>query len=171
MTVNFPSSASNNQIYSFGTRTWQWVNTNGGFWKSVVGNTISTFAQTYILTANSFGSSSEIELLQLGGNRIPVPANSTMYYTVDLVGRGFDAATQIVPYHAAYQIKGVADNQNGSVNDLGNLYEVTLYRDIPTLIVDTRVSTVFKTLGVYVITGNQYNMNWVASVSTVQVSY
>ena len=137
-----------------------------------IGNTTSgSVSRQYVLYGNTYNTASETILTTDGTNSIPVPGNTTIYYTADIVGRGKDSATQTINYRTAIQIKGVVDNQNGTTTDVGNLYELIIARDVVGFSVDARANNAADTINIFATANTGYNVNWVALVTTVEVPY
>lgn len=125
---------------------------------------VSSFTNQYTLTGTT-SNTTETEILVGGSTRIPVPSNTTVYYTADIVCRRTDATGD----HAAFYVKGVATNANGTVSDVGNLYEVVVARTDPNILVDIRADDTNNSVNVYVTGLNAKTFSWKASVSTLEI--
>jgi hypothetical protein len=134
---------------------------------STGGFTVRTdsLSKIYIIRGTTTNAT-ETELFIDDANRIPVSANSTMFYTVDLVARRTDATDE----SAGFYLKGVVDNFSGTVADVGNLYEVIVARDSSSYSVDARASDSTNTINIYVTGVAGKTIRWVGLVRTVEVS-
>jgi len=122
-------------------------------------------AKQYLLYGTTTGNT-ETELLIRGSERVLVNANTTVYYTADIVARRTDAINEGAGFH----LKGVADNFSGTVADVGLLYEVIVARDDIALSVDARANTTTDSINIYVTGKAAKTIRWVAQVTTVEVS-
>jgi hypothetical protein len=134
---------------------------------STNGFTVRTdsLSKTYIVRGITTNAT-ETELFIDGANRIPVSANSTMFYTVDLVARRTDATDE----SAGFYLKGVVDNFSNTVADVGNLYEVIVARDSASYSVDARANNSTDTINIYVTGVAGKTIRWVGLVRTVEVA-
>lgn len=107
----------------------------------------------------------EAELKIRGTNRIPVNANSTVFYTADIVGRRTDGAGE----SSGFQLKGVVDNFSGTVADVGNLYEVVVAKDSANVAVDMRADDTNNSINIYVTGETGKTIRWTALVRTIEV--
>ena len=134
--------------------------------------TIGAFASNGDLTAKQYllygttTDNTETELLIRGSERVLVNANTTVYYTADIVARRTDAINEGGGFH----LKGVADNFSGTVADVGLLYEVIVARDDNAWSVDARANTTTDSINIYVTGTAAKTIRWVAQVTTVEVS-
>ena len=126
--------------------------------------TIGAFASNGDLTAKQYllygttTNNTETELLIRGSERVLVNANTTVYYTADIVARRTDAINEGGGFH----LKGVAD--------VGLLYEVIVARDDNAWSVDARANTTTDSINIYVTGTAAKTIRWVAQVTTVEVS-
>jgi len=161
--TNSGSTASGNSITLSNTTLTATANgltlTTGNFSSS--GDSI---VKDYILRGTTTNAT-ETELLIDGNNRISISSNSTMFYTVDIVGRRTDVTNQ----NAAFHLKGVAINNSGIASDAGSLYEIVIHRDIGTWSIDARANNTTDTVNIYVTGAASSNVRWVAHVKTVEV--
>ena len=157
------SSASGNSITLINTTLSATANgltlTTGSF--SSVGDSI---VKDYILRGTTTNAT-ETELLIDGNNRISISSNSTMFYTVDIVGRRTDTTGK----NAAFHLKGVAINNFGTASDAGSLYEIVIHRDDATWTVDARANNTTDSINIYVSGAASSNIRWVAYTKTVEV--
>ena len=135
-------------------------------------DTIQMFANTgfrtreYIMHGTTTNST-ETEIF-VGGQsnaRIPVPTDSTMTFTADITTRRTDADGTGAGYH----LKGVLDNNGGTVADVGDLYEIIIAEDNAGLAVDATADNTNKSLKITVTGINSQNYSWVAVVRTYEV--
>ena len=129
---------------------------------SVQGDSIR---REYILRGTTT-SNVESEIFFDNINRIPIPANTTVYYTVDVVARRTNGAAS----GAAFHLKGVGDNYSGTVRDIGTLYEIIVARDDANYLVDMRANNTTKSINMYVGGDTGQTIRWVAYVQTVEVA-
>ena len=108
-------------------------------------------------------NSAETELLINNINRILVNMQTTVYYTIDIVGRRTDAVDS-----SAFCLKGVATNMYGTISDVGKLYEVVVARSNSSIQVDARTTS--NGLGIFVTGASSQTIKWTAYVRTVEVS-
>ena len=135
-------------------------------------DTVQMFANTgfrtreYIMHGTTTNST-ETEIF-VGGQsnaRIPVPTDSTMTFTADITTRRTDADGTGAGYH----LKGVLDNNGGTVADVGDLYEIIIAEDNAGLAVDATADNTNKSLKITVTGINSQNYSWVAVVRTYEV--
>ena len=135
--------------------------------------TSSTFASSgdasvknYMLIGTTTNSTPQ-RLLHGGGNGlIPVRANTTIQYTIDIVAR----RTDVTGEGAGWTLKGVIDDFNGTVADVGTLYEIIVARDDTNYLVDALANNTSKSLDIIVTGVNTKLIRWVAHVQTVEVT-
>ena len=135
-------------------------------------DTIQMFANTgfrtreYIMHGTTTNAT-ETEIF-VGGQsnaRIPVPTDSTMTFTADITTRRTDADGTGAGYH----LKGVLDNNGGTVADVGDLYEIIIAEDNADLAVDATADNTNKSLKITVTGVGSQNYSWVAVVRTYEV--
>lgn len=131
------------------------------------GFTTSTdsISRTYILRGTTVNGT-ESEIFLVNGARIPVAANSTVFYTADIVGRRIDSLNE----SCGFYIKGVADNFSGTVADVGNLYEIVVAEDDADWAVDARADDTNNSINIYVTGESAKTIRWTALVRTVEVA-
>ena len=131
-------------------------------YNTTVGDSV---VKNYILYGTTT-SNIETEIFLVGGSRIPVNNNTTVFYTIDVVGRRTDVSNE----HIGTMVKGIAANNAGSTYDVGSLYEVIVARSTLDLLVDARVNSSTNTLNIYVTGGQSKTIKWVAHVQIIEVS-
>jgi hypothetical protein len=122
-------------------------------------------SRTYILRGTTT-SNAEIELKSVNLSRIDVPANTTIFYSADIVARRTDATGE----SAGFAIKGVVDNFSGTVADVGNLYELVVAEDDANVSVDARADDTNNTINIYATGVNGKTIRWTALVKTIEVA-
>jgi hypothetical protein len=127
---------------------------------------LDSITKTYIVRGITTGNTETELFIDASNNRIPVSANSTMFYTIDIVARRTDAINE----SAGFYLKGVADNFSGTVADVGSLYEVIVARDVAGYSVDARANNSTDTINIYVTGVTGKTIRWVGLVRTIEVS-
>jgi len=161
--VQIPTNANN---IVFNTTELSLANSEINF--SSGGFTVPTdsISRTYILRGTTT-SNTESELFLNGvDSRISVPANTTMFYTADIVARRTDATDESAGYH----LKGVVDNFSGTVADVGSLYEVIVAEDDVDYVVDARADNTNNSINIFVTGEAGKTIRWTALVRTVEVA-
>jgi hypothetical protein len=157
-TLNVSSSVgtSGQVLISTGTGL-QWSTTTGGG---------SSYSNTYSLTGTTTNST-ETELFIGGtaGNRIPVPSNKSVSYTIDVAGRRTDVVGDVV----FITLKGTALNNAGTTTDIGSIYEVIVARSDVNYLADCRANNTTDTINVYVTGVAGRTLSWKAVVSIVEI--
>jgi len=108
----------------------------------------------------------ETQLLIDGTKKIPVSTNTSISYTVDIIGR----RTDVPNYNGDFQLKGCVINNVGTTTDAGTLYEIVVHRDNSSWVVDARADNATDTLGIYVNGVSGSTIKWVAYVKTVEIT-
>jgi hypothetical protein len=134
--------------------------TNGGF-----ATETDSVSRNYILRGTTTGNT-ETELFYNTNMRIPVNANTTVFYTADIVARRTDAIDE----SAGFSIKGVVDNFSDTVADVGDLYELIVAEDDAGLLVDARADDTNNSINIYVTGSTGKTIRWTAFVKTVEVA-
>lgn len=124
-----------------------------------------SISRTYLLRGTTTNAT-ETELLQSSNQRIPVSSNTTVFYSVDIVGRRTNGLNESTGIH----LKGVVDNFNDTVADVGDLYEVVVAEDTPAWTVDARADDENNSINIYVTGENAKTIRWTALVRTVEVA-
>jgi hypothetical protein len=124
-------------------------------------------ARQYLLWGTTTDAT-ETELFVGGvsGARIPIGSNTTINYSIQIVARSIGSPDE----SAAWELKALADSFGGTVEDVGNVYEVIVARDDATWVVDARSDNVNKSVGVHVTGSANKTIRWVAEVETSEVS-
>lgn len=125
-----------------------------------------SISKAYIVRGITSGNTETELYIDSSNTRISVSNNSTMFYTVDIVARRTDAANE----SAGFYLKGVVDNFNNTVADVGNLYETIVARDDANYSVDARADDTNNTINIYVTGVAAKTIRWVGLVRTVEVS-
>jgi hypothetical protein len=112
------------------------------------------------------GAETEIFVGGTASSRIPVPNNTTISYTVDIVARRTDTTDE----SAGWQLKGLADNYSGTVADVGDVYEVAIARDDTNWTVDVRASDSDNSLNIYVAGASSKTVKWLAVVKLLELT-
>jgi len=119
----------------------------------------------YILYGTTTNNTeTEIFVGGTASNRIPVPLNTTISYSVDIVARRTDAADESGGWH----LKAVVDNHSGVINDVGDLYEIIVAADDADWQVDARAFA--NGVGIFCTGENGKTIRWTAVVNTIEVS-
>lgn len=126
---------------------------------------LDSISRLYLLRGTTT-SNTESELFLNTGARVPVNANSTIFYTADIVARRTDATGE----SAGFTIKGVVDNFSNTVADVGDLYEVVVAEDDSGLSVDARADDTNNSINIYVTGSSGKTIRWTALVKTVEVA-
>lgn len=120
----------------------------------------------YVLHAETTDATeTEMFVNNQSGNRIPVTADSTINYSVDVVARRTDATGESASWH----LKGCADNFSGTVADVGDVYEIRIAADDVNIGVDARANDTNNSLSLYVVGSAGKTIRWVARVTTIEV--
>jgi len=135
-------------------------------------DTVQMFANTgfrtreYIMHGTTTNATeTEIFVGGVADARIPVPTDSTMTFTADITTRRTDADGTGAGYH----LKGVLDNNGGTVADVGDLYEIIIAEDNADLAVDATADNTNNSLKITVTGVGSQNYSWVAVVRTYEV--
>ena len=167
---------TNGQVLKYNTTSSKWEpdddnDSGGGGGSSTTleqGNFSTSgdaITREYVLRGTTTNAT-ETELFYNTSDRIPVGANTTVYYTVDVVARRTDATGE----GAAFQLKGIADNFSGTVADIGLIYEVIVARDDSNYSVDAGADDTNDAIYVKVTGVAAKTIRWVAYVRTVEVA-
>jgi len=142
---------------------------------SIVDLTISnTFTQgtgnyvqnRYVLHGTTTNST-ETEIFTINSNgRVPVAANTTIFYEASFVARRTDATGE----SGAWHLKGVADNFSGTVADVGDVYEIAVAQDDVNLAVDIRADNTNDAVGVHVTGVTSKTYSWTVVLTTIEVT-
>ena len=155
-----PSMSNNGTVLQI-TANGEHSFTSGGF-----ANSSDSISRTYILRCTTTGNTESELYLDTANTRIPVRANTTVYYSADIVARRTDATGE----SAGYELKGVVDNFAGTVSDVGSLYELIVAEDDVGLSVDARADDTNNTINFYVTGSTGKTIRWTALVRTTEVA-
>mgnify|MGYP003967481891 CR=1 FL=1 len=123
-------------------------------------------SRQYVLSGTTTNNTeTEIFVGGVTDSRIPVATNSTMNYTLDITARRTDADG----YSAGYQLKGVVDNNSGTVADVGDVYEIIIAEDDSGLTIDATADNTNKALKVTVTGQTSHTYKWICVVKTYEV--
>jgi len=123
-------------------------------------------SRQYVLFGTTTNNTeTEIFVGGVSDSRIPVTTNSTMNYTLDITARRTDADG----YSAGYQLKGVVDNNSGTVADVGDVYEIIIAEDDSDLTIDATADNTNKSLKVTVTGQSGHTYKWMCAVKTYEV--
>lgn len=112
-------------------------------------------------------NNTETEIFTINSNgRVPVDANTTVFYEASFAARRTDATGE----SAAWHLKGVADNFSGTVADVGSVYEIAVAQDDINLAVDIRADDTNDAIGVFVTGATSKNYSWSVVLTTIEVS-
>jgi len=160
----------------------QWVNTDTGIkydytndgdsyqWIELGPTTVAVpvigYTTQVVLVGTTEGSSEkEIFVNGITNIRIPVYANNTSYYTIDVVTRRTDVPGE----SGSFFLKATAANNSGTVSDVGAVYEVVVARDDVGFTVDARANNTTKSINIYVTGVTGKTLNRKAVVTTLEV--
>lgn len=155
-----PSLSNNGTVLQI-TANGEQSFTSGGF-----ANTNDSISRTYILRGTTTSNTESEIFLDSANTRIPVRANTTIFYSADIVARRTDATGE----SAGYEVKGVVDNFGGAVADVGSLYELVVAEDDAGLTVDARADDTNNTINFYVTGSTGKTIRWTALVRTTEVA-
>ena len=123
-------------------------------------------SRQYVLFGTTTNNTeTEIFVGGVSNSRIPIATNSTMNYTLDITARRTDADG----YSAGYQLKGVVDNNSGTVADVGDVYEIIIAEDDADLTIDATADNTNKSLKVTVTGQSGHTYKWMCAVKTYEV--
>ena len=122
----------------------------------------------YVLYGTTTDGTSDVEIF-VGGtsnSRVPVPTDTTMLYTVDVVARRTDATGE----SGGWQLKAVADNFSDTVADVGDVYEILVATDDANWSVDCRADDTSNAIKILCTGAAGKTIKWVAVVKTMEVT-
>lgn len=108
------------------------------------------------------GTETEIFLIHSSNGRIPVTANSTIFFEASIVACSTGES-------ASWHLKGCADNHNGTTADVGDIYEIAVAADDLNWSVDIRADDTNDSIDVYCTGVANKTVNWTAVVNTIEV--
>ena len=127
---------------------------------------VGFISRQYVLHGTTTNNTeTEIFIGGVSNTRIPVATNSTMNYTLDITARRTDADGS----SAGYQLKGVVDNNSGTVADVGDVYEIIIAEDDADLTIDATADNTNKALKVTVTGQTSHTYKWACVVKTYEV--
>jgi len=128
-------------------------------------NSASPYSGSYVLTGST-SNSTPIEIFINGnsGSRIPVSANATVLYNLDILAKGSNPLAD----YAAFSIKGMIANVSGTVSNVGSASQTVISRSSAGFDVVCSADNTNKSLSIYVTGANGKTMNWRAVVNTVE---
>ena len=135
-----------------------------------VSNTFTQGAGDYIqnryVLHGTTTDDTETEIFTINTNsRIPVPANTSIFYEASFAARRTDAANE----SGAWHIKGCADNFSGNTQDVGTVYEIAVAQDDVDLAVDIRADDTNDSIDVFVTGANNKTYSWTTVITTIEV--
>lgn len=130
------------------------------------GSGTSIYDAEYVLSGVS-SNATETELFVNGvsNSRISIPLNKTVYYTAEIVCRRTDTSSD----HAAFSIKGIVTNSNGTVSDVGLIYEISVAKTDASFAVDIRSDNTNDTVNVYVTGNTGKTVSWKCAITILEV--
>jgi len=158
--------ANTNNIVHLSTNEFSISNSALSFTAGGFSNPTDSIARTYILRGTTTGNTETEIFLDGASAKIPVRANTTVFYSADVVARRTDATGN----SAGFQVKGVVDNFSGTVADVGDLYELIVARDDVSMNVDARADDTNNSLGIHVTGVTGQTIRWTALVKTIEVA-
>jgi hypothetical protein len=148
-----------------GAPTLSTVATSGSY-NDLTNKPSSAYSNQYVVTGTTTnGTETEIFVNGVNNSRISVPLNTAVYYTLDIVCRRTDVSGNF----AAFYIKGMASNIEGTTSDIGSIYEVVIARTDASFLVDVRADNTNDTINVYVTGATGKTLSWKCSVTTTEV--
>lgn len=108
------------------------------------------------------GTETEIYLIHSSTGRVPVTANSTLFFEASIVACSNGES-------ASWHLKGCADNHDGTTDDVGDIYEIAVAADDLNWSVDIRADDTNDTLNIYCTGATSKTVNWTAVVNTIEV--
>lgn len=124
----------------------------------------SSFSSEYSLTGTTTNAT-ETEILVNGSTRIPVATNKSVNYIVNIAARRTDSAGD----YAMFELQGIAANNNGTVTDIGSVYEVIIARTNAGYLVDARANDSNNSINIYVTGVTGHTISWKASAQIIEV--
>ena len=143
-------------------RTLLGINVGGGGGGG--GNPTTAFSNEYELTGITTNNS-ETEILVNGSTRIPVSSDTLVNYEIFIGAK----RTDILGDYANFKLSGTVVNENGTVSDIGSLYEIVVSSTEPGYLVDARADNINKTINIYVKGETGHTIDWKAVVLTSEI--
>lgn len=133
--------------------------------QGAIGFTGSAGSDIILTGTTTNATETEIFINGVANSRITVANNKSTLYEISIVSRRTDSGTE----SAAWNLKTLAQNNGGTVTDIGDIYEIIIADTDGNLAVDARADSASQTMRVYV-TGNVgKTYSWKASVSSTEV--
>ena len=107
----------------------------------------------------------EIFIGGIANTRVPITANTTILADISIAARRIDGTFE----SAGWKLSTVADNNNGTTSDAGNVYEIIVHTDDVNYLVDARADDTNDSLNIYVTGVTGKNVSWTAVVTTTEV--
>lgn len=127
----------------------------------------NNYSKQYILYGTTTDATeTEIYVGGVLNSRIPVATNTTVFYDIQIVARRTDAINE----SGGFSIKGVVDNFAGTVEDVGDLYEVIVATDNANILVDATADDINNALKITVTGEASKTFKWTALVKTTEVT-
>ena len=132
----------------------------------VTQGTTNYYTKQYILHGTTT-SATETEILTVtDSSRVPVSADTTLFYEISIVARRTDSIGESASWH----LKGCVDNFSGTVADVGSVYEIAVAQDDLAWVVDARADNTNNSINVYVTGAASKTIRWTAVVKATEVS-
>lgn len=163
------SATGSLSISYFDGNTTQWVEAvpTGASAPTVQVGGSSVFTNAYALSGVTYdGAETEIFVDGVANARIPVTANKTVYFLIEITGRRTDGSTM---ESVVISQRCAAMNNAGTTGDLGNITETILFRSDTNFNADARASDATDSLNIYVQGAAGKTMSWKVVVQTVEI--
>jgi hypothetical protein len=126
----------------------------------------SAYSNQYVLTGTTTGNAETEIFVSPTFTRIPVAANTVVYYTADITCRRTDVSGD----YGSFFLKGVAANSStGVVSNVGLIYELIVARTDANFLVDLQADNTNKSVRVYVTGAIGKTLSWKCVINTVEV--
>ena len=139
----------------------------GGTVSNTSNATVSTvYSNQYVLTGTTTNATETEIFVSPTFTRIPVAANTVVYYTADITCRRTDVSGD----YGSFFLKGVAANSSaGVVTDVGLIYELIVARTDANFLVDLQADNTNKSVKVLVTGATGKTLSWKCVINTVEV--
>ena len=107
----------------------------------------------------------EIFIGGVANSRVGITSNTTILADVSIAARRTDGTYE----SGGWKLSVVADNNNGTTSDAGNVYEIIVHTDDVNYLVDSRADDTNDSLNIYVTGVTGKNVSWIAVVTTTEV--
>ena len=126
----------------------------------------SAYSNQYVLTGTTTGNVETEIFVSPTFTRIPVAANTVVYYTADITCRRTDVSGD----YGSFFLKGVAANSStGVVSNVGLIYELIVARTDANFLVDLQADNTNKSVKVLVTGATGKTLSWKCVINTVEV--